>query len=267
MKTQELLNISPQQGLPVKELIEETIEYSTSSSDEKLMSDHSYRFEHVIEGSGIFLFDSEQIPIKEGETVIIKKKTPYACRSNNNKTLKTLRISVSCGYIETMIEAYSISSGKYKLDCEQNFNNLSEIGKTEQDPTTVFFAINNLHEIIVKAAADVYKKSFSLSYILKSAVEKYIYSEFSLHNLADELNLTQITLLRKFKAAFNDTPYQYLLSKRLEYAKTLLLTSKLPVKTIAYMFTFSDENYFNYYFKKKVGLSPTEYRKKYSNLN
>lgn len=261
MKIEKNINVSPH-SLPIKEVSIEKITYINESSKTVMSNRLIYLF-YIEEGNGCFIIDNKPFTVNIGNTVVIKTKTPFFYKSVNNLEFKLVKISISCSYLDTMLESYSISSGTYYLDSKINFNNLVNIVDNENNSLTVFYIINNIHEIIIKTASAIYNKHNAFSNTIKNAIEQHIYSTFNLSEVANELGLTTITFIRHFKSAFNITPYQYLLSKRLEYAKTLLQTSNLPIKSISNMFRFSDENYFNYYFKKKVGLSPTEYRKKY----
>ncbi len=67
------------------------------------------------------------------------------------------------------------------------------------------------------------------------------------------------TLYRKF---FRKTPYRDLLEMRLNRAKSLLISTILPVKEIAAASGWSDEHYFSRLFREQNGVSPTAFREK-----
>ena len=50
-------------------------------------------------------------------------------------------------------------------------------------------------------------------------------------------------------------------SRRINTAKLLLRNSTLGIEEIAVQTGFPDHNYFSKYFKKKVGVSPSRFRK------
>ena len=50
------------------------------------------------------------------------------------------------------------------------------------------------------------------------------------------------------------------MNQRLEHALHLLLTSDLPVAQVAEACGFGDPSYFGKTFRKKTGLTPTQYR-------
>lgn len=68
-------------------------------------------------------------------------------------------------------------------------------------------------------------------------------------------------LNRIFKKQTGTTIFAYLNQHRLEHAMQLLLTTTLPLNEIAELTGFSDEYYFNRFFKKRVGITPAKYRK------
>lgn len=78
--------------------------------------------------------------------------------------------------------------------------------------------------------------------------------------VADLFHISNYTLSRLFKNQVGVGFSEYLVAKRLEYAKELLLTSSYPVKEIAVMAGFSSENYFSRTFKLYEGVSPSSFR-------
>ena len=69
------------------------------------------------------------------------------------------------------------------------------------------------------------------------------------------------TLNRRFKAATNKSPTEYLQSIRLGEAKGLLKDSNLNIAEIADQVGYYDSSYFTELFTKAYGLNPKEYRR------
>ena len=67
---------------------------------------------------------------------------------------------------------------------------------------------------------------------------------------------------RSFKAAFGDTPHQYLMSRRMERAKALLRVDDLSVTDVCFAVGFSSLGSFSTQFKRLVGDTPTRYRER-----
>lgn len=65
---------------------------------------------------------------------------------------------------------------------------------------------------------------------------------------------------RDFKKHFNCTPFRWLKSKRLEYAKTLLLESDLNVNQICYKCGFKNYSHFVQSFKEEFKIPPYQFK-------
>lgn len=65
---------------------------------------------------------------------------------------------------------------------------------------------------------------------------------------------------RSFRAAFGQTPYSYLMTRRIERAKALLRRGDLSVTEVCIEVGFSSPGSFSSRFTELVGVSPSEYR-------
>ena len=78
--------------------------------------------------------------------------------------------------------------------------------------------------------------------------------------LARSAHVSQAYFSRSFKAAFGETPHQYLLSRRMERAKALLRNGDLPVTEVCLAVGFTSLGSFSTQFRRFVGVSPVGYR-------
>lgn len=69
------------------------------------------------------------------------------------------------------------------------------------------------------------------------------------------------TFKRDFQNHYNMNPGKWLLSKRLDYAASLLLNNFSNISQIAFESGFEDVSHFSRAFKEKYSLTPSEYRK------
>ncbi|MBQ9156762.1 MAG: AraC family transcriptional regulator [Eubacterium sp.] len=67
-----------------------------------------------------------------------------------------------------------------------------------------------------------------------------------------------------FRTKYGISPKQYLTGLKIDKAKIMLSTTDLPVQLIASSLGFADQLSFSRTFKGRVGMAPTEYRKRYS---
>ena len=85
-----------------------------------------------------------------------------------------------------------------------------------------------------------------------------------MQDLATIAGLTKHRLSQLFDEIFAQTPANYLKCVRLKLAKSMLLDTRKPVKTIAGIVGYSSRRYFSRTFREHRGLDPTEYRQMHS---
>jgi len=74
-------------------------------------------------------------------------------------------------------------------------------------------------------------------------------------------NLSEFHFFRSFKQAFGITTYQYILNKKLELARTMLQNKYDSITTIASICNFPDLFTFSKAFKRRFGVSPSQFQK------
>ena len=81
-----------------------------------------------------------------------------------------------------------------------------------------------------------------------------------LEQISKEACLSRFHFLRLFRRAFNKTPHQYLIQRRIEKAKELLTSSRLTVTDVCFEVGFESLGSFSTLFHKQVGHPPVAYR-------
>jgi transcriptional regulator GlxA family with amidase domain len=78
--------------------------------------------------------------------------------------------------------------------------------------------------------------------------------------------LPERTFKRRFQKAAGMTPLEYVHALRLERAKTLLETSELKLNELAEKVGYEDTTFFSRLFRRTVGLTPAQYRRRFGSL-
>lgn len=98
------------------------------------------------------------------------------------------------------------------------------------------------------------------------AIAQYIADyngSLNMEHISKKFAISPATLSRLFHKWYKTSPIEYYHQIRYKKAVTFLISSSLPISNIAYYLGFNDPLYFSKFFKKRSGLSPLEYRKKY----
>lgn len=95
-------------------------------------------------------------------------------------------------------------------------------------------------------------------------LEDHYTEPLSVDTIAEQNNLSRRTFTRRFKKATGDSPIEYLQRIRVEKAKRMLEGTQATFAEITWKVGYSDVSSFQKLFKQYAGLSPREYRNKFS---
>ncbi len=87
--------------------------------------------------------------------------------------------------------------------------------------------------------------------------------EIDLADLVAAAGSSQFHFSHAFHAAAGCSPYRYLIERRIEYAKVLLMTGNDPLSVVSLKCGFNSQHQFAVMFKRAVGVGPKRYCLKY----
>lgn len=85
--------------------------------------------------------------------------------------------------------------------------------------------------------------------------------KITLEGIAKSANISTRETNRVFRKSISQTPFEYLMSYRLEKAREMLKETELSITEIGAMCGFSDSTYFGKQFRKVYRISPSDYRR------
>ena len=123
-----------------------------------------------------------------------------------------------------------------------------------------YYYTSNIHKVEqTDSFGNIEQKFLSqLNSLIKDNLDN---SDFSVENLAENLNISRVQLYRKVKAMMGISVSDYIGTIRLEKAKSMLESTSLSISEIAYSTGFSSPNYFSTAFKNIYGTSPGSFRR------
>ena len=98
-------------------------------------------------------------------------------------------------------------------------------------------------------------------------IEQHYQDDLSMETVSSVVHMGKRNFIRRFKAATNNTPYEYLQRVRIESAKKAIEQNDKDLTTIIDDSGYKDFKTFRTVFKRITGVSPQEYRKKYARNN
>jgi len=112
------------------------------------------------------------------------------------------------------------------------------------------------------------QKDHQDSEILKTQefIEQNYADRHTIEDLASQINVSRRSFERRFKQATNNTVIEYIQRVRIESAKRSFEASRKNVSEVMYEVGYTDTKAFRDVFKRVTGLTPVEYRNKYSRM-
>ena len=169
-----------------------------------------------------------------------------------------------------MVARYCIEGG---MEMAEAYS-LSDFYISKADEMTQATGISDLHPIMCQDYAKRMKnlrKNKVCSLHVANCLD-YIYdhlhTRITVQELANRLNINASYLSRLFKKEVGTSISDYILSKKIETARNMLIYSTYTSAEIATILAFPSQSYFTEVFRKKSGLTPVKYRAEhFRNIN
>lgn len=94
-------------------------------------------------------------------------------------------------------------------------------------------------------------------------IETHLAEKISAIDLADLLEMSTGRLFRAFKISVGITPFRYIARRRVEFACTMLRTTREPLSQVAIACGMCDQAYLCRAFRRQTGMSPSEWRREH----
>lgn len=183
---------------------------------------------------------------------IYKNEIPIAIveRSNNKQSLKISSNDLITKFIDSL---------EFYFDNPNLVNN--DLLELKVKELLLLLIQTNYIDSVQELITDLYSTK---TIKLNEVVALHIFSNLSVNELAKLCNMSLSSFKRAFSTFFNDSPKNYINDKKIHKAKELLLASKMNISDIAYETGFNDPLYFTRLFKKRIGISPSEFRSQHN---
>ena len=232
--------------------------------------------EYIVEGRGYLNVDGENYAATKGDVYILRKKTTHTYWSDAKSPWVKIFFNIRGSLAEKILEEYKLGTkGKVVLNgdgLEDDFREMLErvsdntITQAERfdeaavDFLKIIIKLANLERMRGNLKGDLMSVEDEMNKLIEYITmnPKRIVSN---QELGDVIFHSKDYVIKRFFANFGVTPYEYQIQQKIFSAKNLLGHTKMSVKEIASSLGYDDQHYFSYMFKKRCGLSPTQYRK------
>lgn len=221
----------------------------------------------VKSGEGMLFNDKEHIVMKPNNIYIIPANHTYSCRCDDY--LEKFFIH----FTATIIPQKDLLSDIGKIiELPAKDGEIEQIEKTLycENVQSALLLSNYISRLIIKLiSSDTGKIENDISVYRKyetlfKYIENNLYADLTVSEVCRHIGFTQTYIGQRFKADTGSTIKQYITNSIVEKLKYTLLTTPLSIGDIAKELHFDSESYCSKFFKKHMGIAPSEYRRLHS---
>lgn len=263
--------------LEVKILYAQKNNYTNKISSRIQFHPFTY-FYYLAEGFGKLSIESEIIEVYAGDLIIINSNighTFYLDKSITNIRVLGFGIeSISvAGLVDDLakpINYFHIDNKDMSLKFEEYFEAI--FGEFDGNDIFAKSLANAIASTLIINLLRKYRKSITVKHdkkvnrqidYIKSYIDTNYNEDIKLEDLSSMAYMNKFHLISEFKQSYRITPIEYLILKRIEIAKNLLISTNQTMEEISALVGFNSQSYFNQVFKKKVDQTPSQFRRKH----
>lgn len=224
--------------------------------------------EYVFKGEGTLLIDDKKINVKTDDVYILPAKVSHEYYAHPQNPWSKYFMNLSGTLSQSLLVDFSLNNqyvfsapqlkGLFKKIIKISFSNISEADKQIKLTSLYFEILQRLH--VLKNIS--FKNSEAV--LLKNYLDENSNRIISNEELANLIYRSKDYCLKLFKHEFGTTPYDYQINNKMDIARSLLQHTKKPISEISEFIGYPNPHYFASIFKTKVGITPSQYRKKFN---
>lgn len=227
-----------------------------------------YVLEYIIDGCGTLEIDGQTFFPSKGDVYLLPYGSRHHYYASKKQPFTKIWMNVNGELCKQLIQLYGLTGAYYFEDIGlyplfEKFLSICE--KKEYDTMELYDKCGLVFLEIIQQLSKHYEKKPAVNkyaVYAKNYCDRNIYKKISLEDISKYVGISISQLNRLFRQEFGLTVYSYILNNKINIAKSLLSGTSMSVAEIAFLLNFADEHYFSNIFKKKTGLSPSQWRKR-----
>ena len=246
-------------------------EYLVERTRVKTDTKSIYVFEYVISGKGHIECDGKKHTVGKGDFYFLNRLHSHLYYSDRSEPYRKIWINAGGRLLDGIVNAYGLTDGAIVINESETLvyfekirTLLSGINVDNSDEITTECA-KVMCEMIITAATEhrkVLRATVSTAERIKDYIDSGLSYNVTLDDIAQHFYLNKSYIISIFSEKYGYTPKQYILQKKMQAACSMLEENLYSIAEIADVLNFSSSQHFSSSFKKKLGISPDEYRRR-----
>lgn len=232
-----------------------------------------YQLLYIATGKGHFYFDGKERILTEGNMILYRPHEPQMYYYHASDKIEVYWVHFTGRDVEAVLKKYGLpetenvfytgTSPDYQCIYREMIQELQLCRANYEELLSFtlmrfFIMINRFIDEGKKSGSDIQNEIERATHYFNENYNKPI----NIDEYAESRHISTCWFIRSFKQILKVTPMQYILSLRMANAQSLLETTEDSISEIAEAVGYDNPLYFSRIFRKNVGVSPSEYRKR-----
>lgn len=232
--------------------------------------DQLYIIEYVVSGKGYIESEGIRRTVSAGDCYIVSRRTVHTYYADSEDPFEKKWLNLSGSYINMMTKAFFIDEPFTVIHlgrrAEKIFDMILERIRDagpEDTSEMLGYVMKRLLDLFllideVRRSDD---KATGIEDRIRNYIDKNICLDISVDMLCAHFHISSSTLYRMFVGKLGMSAKEYIMSKKIECAKRMIISDSEPLNDIASSLGFYDIHHFIKAFRKYTGLNPSDFRK------
>ena len=232
-----------------------------------------YQLLYIATGKGHFYFDGKERILNEGNMILYRPHEPQMYYYHASDKIEVYWVHFTGRDVEAVLKKYGLpetenvfytgTSPDYQCIYREMIQELQLCRANYEELLSLtlmrfFIMINRFIDEGKKSGSDIQNEIERATHYFNENYNKPI----NIDEYAASRHISTCWFIRSFKQILKVTPMQYILSLRMANAQSLLETTEDSISEIAEAVGYDNPLYFSRIFRKNIGVSPSEYRKR-----
>lgn len=252
---------------------------SLKSHTSKRESLDSFLFIIVLSGTGSFIYMGKTYTLKSGDHLFIDCKKTYSHKSTDTDPWELIWVHFNGALMDQYYRYFSNKTSSIVFRPEdltefnailENLMMLADKKSTNSELMASHFLNSLITQVLTHSTDQETKEMNTVEdkiQQIKDFLDENFQKKIPLDMIADEFFISKYHMSREFKKAYGITIANYIIAKRITYAKELLRFTNKKIDEIAILCGIADSSYFNKVFRKFEDMTATEYRDKWRGIS
>ena len=230
-----------------------------------------YVLEYVKSGKGHIECDGKKYTVKAGDFYFLNRLHSHLYYSDQDDPYSKIWINVNGRLLDGVVNAYGMTDGAIIIPNSSTLpyfeairDKLANVNVTNADEIMTDCA-KPMCDLLITAATEyrrVQRATVSTAEKIKDYIDSGLSYNVTLDDISQHFYLNKSYIISIFSEKYGFTPKQYILQRKMQAACSMLEDDLYSIAEIVDVLNFSSSQHFSTSFKKKLGISPDEYRRK-----